>query len=71
MKKVEFVRLESKMNGFGIGKEVKYIFDDSRDILKEKIENGWDFNGYVPVVQRGTGDVEQIDLIFTKKAEDK
>lgn len=68
MKKVEFVRLKSKMTGFGIGKGVKYVFDDSRNVIKEKVEQGWTYNGYVPVVQRGTGDVEQIDLIFTKES---
>lgn len=67
MKKVEFVRIESKMKGFGIGKGVKYIFDDFRDVITEKIEQGWDYAGYVPVVQRGTGDIEQIDLIFIKE----
>ena len=67
MQKLEFVRIKSKIKGFGIGKGTKYIFDDCRNIIKEKIEEGWIYNGFVPVVQRGTGDVEQIDLIFTKK----
>lgn len=67
IKKVEFVRLKSTLKGFGVGKGVKYVFDDFRDIIKEKIEQGWDYNGYIPVEQRGTGDVEQIDLIFTKE----
>lgn len=68
MQKVEFVRMKSKMNGFGVGKGVKYVFDECRDVIKEKLEQGWNYNGYVPVVQRGTGDVEQIDLIFTKES---
>ena len=58
MKKVEFIRIESKMSGFGIGKGVKYIFEDIRNVIKDMIEKGWSYDGYIPVMQRGTGDVE-------------
>lgn len=67
MKKVEFVRIKSHIDGFGLGKGVKYTFEDYREKIEEYLEKGWDYCGYVPVKQRGTGDIEEIDLIFTKE----
>ena len=67
MKKVEFVRVESKLNGFGIGKGVKYVFADIREIIEKKYKEDYAYKGYVPVETRGTGDITVIDLIFEKE----
>ncbi len=67
MEKVVFVRIESKLKGFGVGKGVKYIFEDTKKIIKEKIEEGYSYKGYVPVEFRGTGEMTKIDLIFIKE----
>lgn len=57
MKKVEFVELRSELCGFGLGKGTRYTFDGVENIIKERIENGWDYCGYVPLETRGTGDI--------------
>ena len=57
MKKVEFVELRSELSGFGLGKGTRYTFDGVENIIKERIENGWDYCGYVPLETRGTGDI--------------
>ena len=44
----------------------KYGFDRVEEIIKERIENGWDYCGYVPIETRGTGDIETMSLIFQK-----
>ncbi len=67
MKKVEFVRVESKLNGFGIGKGVKYVFEGIREIIEKKYEEGYTYKGYVPVETRGTGDITVMELIFEKE----
>lgn len=67
MKKVEFVRVESKLNGFGIGKGVKYVFEDIREIIEKKYKEDYTYKGYVPVETRRTGDITVIDLIFEKE----
>lgn len=67
MEKVIFVRVQSKLKGFNIGKGGKYVFEDVQDIIKEKIKEGYTYQGYVPVEFRGTGDMSKIDLIFTKE----
>ena len=66
MRKVEFVRFKSTMTGYGLGKGSKYSFDGVEDVIREHIENGWSFEGYVPIETRGTGDIETMSLIFQK-----
>jgi len=66
MRKVEFVRIKSELIGYGLGKGTKYGFDSVEDIIKERIENGWDYCGYVPIETRGTGDIETMSLVFQK-----
>ena len=67
MKKVEFVRLKSELYGYGFGKGAKYGFEGVEEIIKERIESGWDYCGYVPLETRGPGDIETISLIFQKE----
>ena len=66
MKKVEFVRIKADLIGFGVGKGIKSRFDSIEDIIKERIENGWSYMGYVPIETRGTGDIETLSLIFQR-----
>ena len=66
MKKVEFVRIKSELIGYGLGKGTKYGFDRVEEIIKERIENGWDYCGYVPIETRQTGDIETMSLVFQK-----
>lgn len=66
MKKVEFVRIKSELCGYGLGKGSKYSFEGVEKIIKERIENGWSFEGYIPIETRGTGDIETMSLIFQK-----
>ena len=66
MRKVEFVRIKSELIGYRLGKGTKYGFDRVEEIIKERIENGWDYCGYVPIETRGTGDIETMSLVFQK-----
>lgn len=67
MKKVEFVRVKSDLSGFGLVKGQKYSFEGVEDIIKKRIEDGWSFEGYIPLETRGTGDIETMSLIFQKE----
>ena len=55
MTKVEFVRVKSELCGYGLGKGTKYSFDGVEEIIKKRVENGWSFEGYIPIETRGTG----------------
>lgn len=66
MKKVEFVRVKSELSGYGLGKGAKYSFTGAEEAIRYYIEQGWSFEGYIPVETRGIGDIETISLIFQK-----
>lgn len=66
MKQVDFVRVSSEVSGYGLGKGMKYSFGGVEDTVRERIEAGWEFCGYVPLVTRATGDIETMSLIFQK-----
>ena len=67
LKKVVFVQVKSNLKGFGVGKGIKYIFEDVRNIILEKAKEGYTYKGYVPVEFRGTGDMTIMDLVFEKE----
>ena len=67
MKKVEFVRLKSETDGYGMFKGSVYCFRDVENVIKERIESGWEYLGYVPYQTRGTGDIETMTLIFQRE----
>ncbi len=66
-KQIEFVRVKSSLKGFGVGKGVKYRFDETRKIIELKTKEGFSYRGFVPVEQRGTGDITIMDLVFEKE----
>ena len=45
MKKVEFVRVTSELSGYGFGKGMRYSFEGAEEIIRDRIENGWSFQG--------------------------
>ena len=40
-----------------------------RAIIQRKAKDGWRYVGFIPTSQRGTGHIEEMDLIFEKEAE--
>lgn len=67
MKQVEFVQLSSELCGYGLGKGTKYCFDGAEETIARRIRDGWTYQGYVPLITRGTGDIETMSLVFVKE----
>ena len=44
----------------------KNITTGIENIIKDRLMDGWSFEGYVPVETRGIGDIETLSLIFQK-----
>ena len=40
---------------------------DHREIIHTRSKNGWRYVGYIPTRQRGTGHIQELDLIFEKE----
>lgn len=60
----KYHRMITKVSGIGI---TEYRFENMRDVIDEYANDGWRYVGFVPVLQRGNGYIEEIELIFEKE----
>ncbi|QUN14533.1 DUF4177 domain-containing protein [Clostridium sp. C1] len=56
--------MTTKVSGIGI---TEYRFENMRDVIDKYANDGWRYVGFVPVLQRGNGYIEEIELIFEKE----
>lgn len=67
MKRVEFEHIQADVMGYGLGKGLRNEFNGAEETIRERIEAGWDYQGYLPLTTRGTGEIERISLVFVKE----
>lgn len=60
----QYHRMTTKVSGIGI---TEYRFEKLRDVIDKYANDGWRYVGFVPVLQRGNGYIEEIELIFEKE----
>ena len=60
----KYHRMTTKVSGIGI---TEYRFENMRDVIDKYPNAGWRYVGFVPVLQRGNGYIEEIELIFEKE----
>lgn len=60
----KYHRMTTKVSGIGI---TEYRFENMRDVINRYANEGWRYVGFVPVLQRGNGYIEEIELIFEKE----
>ncbi len=63
----EYERVANDVSGYGLFSGIKVANDTYKDVINERAKNGWRYVGFIPAVQRGTGHIEEMDLIFEKK----
>lgn len=56
--------MTTKVSGIGI---TEYRFEKLRDVINRYANEGWRYVGFMPVLQRGNGYIEEIELIFEKE----
>lgn len=66
MKKVEFEQIKSELWGIGLIKGGHYAFRGVEEIIQKRLQDGWEYCGWVPIEARATGDVEIMSLVFQK-----
>ena len=66
MFKYEYETVNCSMDGWGVFSGNVYTIEDYRSVIDAKAKEGWRYVGYVPTKQKGTGHVEELDLIFEK-----
>lgn len=60
----KYHRVTTKVSGLGI---TEYRFEKLHEVIDRYASEGWRYVGFVPVLQRGNGYIEEMDLIFEKE----
>lgn len=66
MYQYEFERVCSDLSGWGLMSGNKYGTGSYQEIIEQRAKEGWRYVGFIPAVQRGTGHIEEMDLVFEK-----
>lgn len=66
MYKYEYEKIRCDMSGWGAFNGNVYEIGDFKSIISKRASQGWRYVGYIPTKQRGTGHVEELELIFEK-----
>jgi len=67
MYKYEYEKISCNFGGFGAFNGNVYEIGDYQIIINDRAKKGWRYVGYIPTKQRGTGHIEELDLIFEKE----
>ena len=66
--KVELERVNVDYGtGYSIFGGIKGQAEEHREIIARRAGEGWRYAGFVPVTQRSTGYIEEIDLVFERE----
>ncbi len=63
----EYERVVSDISGWGMLSGNKYGTEEYKQIISRRAKEGWRYVGFIPAVQRGTGHIEEMDLIFERE----
>jgi len=66
MYRYEYEKVSCNFSGIGPFNGNIYRIDDYKEIINERAKQGWRYVGYIPTKQRGTGHIQELDLIFEK-----
>lgn len=71
MYKYSYEKVTCSFGGIGLfdGKIVE-IDEDYQHIINEKAKKGWRYVGFLPIKQRGTGHIQEMELIFEKEVKE-
>ncbi len=67
MLKYEFERIRYTAEGFGLINGTAYGHGAYQEIIQKRALDGWRYVGTIPAIQRSTGHIEEMDLVFEKE----
>ena len=65
----DYAKVSCDLAGWGAFNGNSWEIGNHQGIINERAKEGWRYVGYIPTRQRGTGHIEEMDLIFEKEAE--
>lgn len=66
MYKYEYEKVNCDLNGHGIFNGNIYTMENYKSVIESRAKLGWRYVGFLPTRQRGTGHIEELELIFEK-----
>lgn len=69
MYKYEYEKIICDFSGWGAFSGNVYKIEEYKAIIEERANNGWRYVGFIPTKQRGTGHIQELELIFEKSIE--
>lgn len=67
MFRYEYEKVRCDFTGLGLFAGNVYELENYRQVIDQRARDGWRYVGYMPTKQRGTGHIEELDLIFEKE----
>lgn len=67
MYKYEYESISCDFRGIGLFNGNIYRIEDYKEIIDKRAKEGYRYVGFIPTKQRGTGHIQELDLIFEKK----
>ena len=61
----EYERISSNLTGWGFSGD-KYETEEYKEIINKRAAEGWRYVGFIPALQRGTGHIQAMDLVFER-----
>lgn len=71
MYKYEYEKVSCNLSGYGLFNGNVYGIEDYKTVIEERASKGWRYVGFIPTEQRGTGHIQELDLIFEKEIKEK
>lgn len=62
----EYEHIDVDLTGWGLGGN-RYETEEYKKIINKRAAEGWRYVGFIPTVQRGTGHIEAMDLVFERE----
>lgn len=67
MYKYSYEKIKCDISGWGPLNGSIFGTENYQKIINTKANDGWRYVGYIPTKQRGTGHIQEIELIFEKE----
>ena len=70
MYEYDFVSLETDYGtGSSLFGGLRIDTSGHRELIAQRAAEGWRYTGWIPTVQRATGQIDRVDLIFEREKE--
>ncbi len=67
MYKYEYERIKIEFSGWGLLGGNAWGTEEHKAVIDKRASDGWRYVGFIPAVQRGSSQIQEMDLVFEKE----